>query len=57
MQTRFPKSLLPQHYTESDRVGSTGANLSVIRCGVTFNNGEIVQLRYILSLNLCRVDV
>jgi hypothetical protein len=57
MPNRFPKSILPQHYTEPSRVGSTGANLSVIQHGVTFNNGEIVQLRDILGLNLCRVDL
>jgi len=57
MQNPFPKSLLPQHYTEPDCVGGAGANPSVISSGVTLNNGKINQLRYILGLNLCRADL
>jgi len=57
MQNRFPKSLLPQHYTEPGCAGRTSANPSVIRSGFIFNNGEIIQLRHILGLNLCRADL
>jgi hypothetical protein len=57
MPNRFPKSFLPQRYTEPGCVGTTGANLSVTRRSITFNNGEIIKLRYVLRLNLCRVDL